>query len=59
MAKIKIRSSCSGTVHIASLIVGRKVAYETRAWGNAQNAIEDAMSVAAARGIESRAIAIV
>lgn len=50
-AKIAIRSSCAGTVHIAALKVGRKVVYETRAWGTAYNAAEDAKARAAQLGL--------
>jgi hypothetical protein len=50
-ARIAVRSSCSGTVHIASLKVGRKVVYETRAWGTAYNAAQDAKSKAENLGL--------
>lgn len=51
-AKIAIRTSCSGTVNIARLVVGRKTVYETRAWGTAYNAAEDAKAKAAALGLK-------
>lgn len=50
-AKIAIRSSCAGTVHIARLVVCRKTVYETRAWGTAYNAADDAKSKAAELGL--------
>jgi hypothetical protein len=50
-AKISIRSSCSGTVHIATVKAGRRVVYETRAWGTAHNAAQDAKYRAAELGL--------
>ena len=49
-ATIKLSSACSGTVHIARLIVARRVVYETRAWGTAWNAAQDAKHWAAGHG---------
>ncbi len=51
VAKITLRSSCSGTVHIATVKAGRKEVYETRAWGTAHNAISDAKSRATELGL--------
>lgn len=53
--RIVIRTSCAGSVHIARLVVGRRTVYETRAWGTAQNAADDAKSKAAALGVTIKA----
>jgi hypothetical protein len=50
-AKLAFRSSCSGTVNIARLVVGRKTVYETRAWGTAYNAANDAKAKAVELGL--------
>jgi hypothetical protein len=54
-ARITIRRSCSGAVNIARLWVGRKVVYETRAWGAAHNAWADAEGHAAMIGVRVNA----
>lgn len=51
LATLKVRTSCSGAVNIATLKVGRKVVYETRAWGTAWNASEDANAEATKLGL--------
>lgn len=54
IARIILRQSCAGTVHIALLKVGRKTVYETRAWGSAFNAIADASARAAEMSLNIR-----
>lgn len=49
-ATITLRSACAGSVHIAVVKVGRKVIYETRAWGTTHNALCDAKQAAAQLG---------
>lgn len=51
IAKLMIRTSCSGTVNIAKLMVGQRMVYETRAWGTSYNAAQDAKAKAAELGL--------
>jgi hypothetical protein len=49
--RIILRSSCCGTVWIATVKVGNRVICETNAWGNAYNAKAEAIGIAAERWV--------
>lgn len=50
--KIILRSALQGTVWHATIKQGRKVIYETRAWGAASNAMDDARAKAQELGLQ-------
>ena len=50
-AVLTFRSSCSGTVHIAFVKQGRKVLFESRAWGTDYSAAHEAREWAKSHGV--------